>query len=825
MILIFEATLSSPSHNHTLKYPNNSNSIMSSTEDATLEQEIDDETAAIMKQRLGDKTRYGYDRYNVSLMIWLFDGEEKKYHYLLLPTLIPNMECAHTADMNTRTKTGLPSKKRTHLRAMCYDALHGINKKDETTIPIILQLLSFAIFTRYLKTFKKTTADNNQIRLSASSFESGCSALSYLFSESGIAKDVNETTKELWRELTSYKSGNKKASLKEKSQLGISIVEGKKPLPLKAYMYLAQILFESDKPEHVAAHTFLILQWNLISRAEFVLESKIDAIIFQNDAMLFDVGKTKTDQEGTRNIDHPWHLYSNVEHPHICCFLAMGRHLISNPTILAGKCSIFEGTGQYDRFCRILYDMVADPRYRDRFVSLGMPPQYFGTHSVRKGAVTHISTGITSCPPIASICLRANWSMPGVMNRYIKYENAGDQFVGKCVSGRTRMLKEFGASPAYFDFSTCDRRDCERYRRQLDDWIKDRMPIDGRSNEKVFAVFKMCISSIEYHKEFLMSNLHKVSNIRASVFMIETAPHTQHLTVKYPWNKTIDTPELTGIPPDILIMSEFEMMKQCMQNMKISLETSFDTSLKRELDARSIGSMMHFQVTEMMTRMDQVLSTISTKQSPAVSAPEEKADDEFYGEYSILDEDEEEDEVVIQFIDEATSNQLSLDRTKKQLKLRKYTVGLHHGRLNPLPSEWRYPKGLTLIQLINLWLIGVKDQNVPPLAIINTHCVFHFDNNARKYSKMKQVMRFVEEFGRQRGVWKTSNVWNGKSVTELWSAIWLDFTPYTSTITQHEAIPTDHKSRKGSVAFTTIYKKLEKAGNLKGNKARKRQRK
>ena len=320
------------------------------------------------------------------------------------------------------------------------------------------------------------------------------------------------------------------------------------------------------------------------------------------------------------------------------------------------------------------------------------------------------------------------------------------------------MLKEFGASPAYFDFSTCDRRDCERYRRQLDDWIKDRMPIDGRSNEKVFAVFKMCISSIEYHKEFLMTNLHKVSNIRASVFMIETAPHTQHLTVKYPWNKTIDTPELTGIPPDILIMSEFEMMKQCMQNMKISLETSFDTSLKRELDARSIGSMMHFQVTEMMTRMDQVLSTISTKQSPAVSAPEEKADDEFYGEYSILDEDEEEDEVVIQFVDEATSNQLSLDRTKKQLKLRKYSVGLHHGRLNPLPSEWRYPKGLTLIQLINLWLIGVKDQNVPPLAIINTHCVYHFDNNARKYSKMKQVMRFVEEFGRQRGVWKTSNV-------------------------------------------------------------------
>jgi hypothetical protein len=36
---------------------------------------------------------------------------------------------------------------------------------------------------------------------------------------------------------------------------------------------------------------------------------------------------------------------------------------------------------------------------------------------------------------------------------------------------------------------------------------------------------------------------------------------------------------------------------------------------------------MHFQVTEMMTRMDQVFRVISTKQSPAVSVPEEKKAD------------------------------------------------------------------------------------------------------------------------------------------------------------------------------------------------------
>ncbi len=62
--------------------------------------------------------------------------------------------------------------------------------------------------------------------------------------------------------------------------------------------------------------------------------------------------------------------------------------------------------------------------------------------------------------------------------------------------------------------------------------------------------------------------------------------------------------------------------------------------------------------------------------------------------------------------------------------------------------------------------------------------VRHFDNNARNYSKMKQVMGFVETFGRRRGVWLESNTrWDGKAVTILWSADWEDLSPYMSTKT------------------------------------------
>ena len=78
--------------------------------------------------------------------------------------------------------------------------------------------------------------------------------------------------------------------------------------------------------------------------------------------------------------------------------------------------------------------------HRDKFISLGMIPQHFGTHSIRKGAVTHISTGSTLSPPIASICIRGKWNMPEVMNEYINFENAGDQFVVGKYSRQRRMM-------------------------------------------------------------------------------------------------------------------------------------------------------------------------------------------------------------------------------------------------------------------------------------------------------------------------------------------------------------------------------------------------
>ena len=403
----------------------------------TQDDEMDRETDAVMRQRVADSTRGGYNSRNVSFMIWLFDSGEN-YHHLLEPCILSKMEESHARDKARRTKKGKPCKLRDYLREACLQALLNIDPSDPESMPVQLEMLNFIVFTRYLSTFKrlvnKTSAKKRKqtnekdfvldagsgkvetIRLSPSSFDGACSALAHLFTECGIYKETNTTSKELWTKLSAFKKGTRRLSAKERKELGLSTVEGKKPLPFKAYQYMAKILFESKNAEHIAAHTFLLLEWNLISRAEYVVGSMIDSVSFSGDAFLFDIGVTKTDQEGTRNVDHPWHVYANPEDPYICPFLAMARHLMNNPLILGGKRSLFEGSSQYERFNKIFNEIIHDPRYSGEFVALGIPPEHFGTHSIRKGAVTHIATGTTSCPPIASICLRANWAMPGVMN-------------------------------------------------------------------------------------------------------------------------------------------------------------------------------------------------------------------------------------------------------------------------------------------------------------------------------------------------------------------------------------------------------------------------
>ena len=198
--------------------------------------------------------------------------------------------------------------------------------------------------------------------------------------------------------------------------------------------------------------------------------------------------------------------------------------------------------------------------------------------------------------------------MPGVMNHYIKYESAGDQFTGKCVSGSSRMSTGFAISPEYFDFNSCDEAERENNENRIDNWIKSRMPLTAQSNEKVFGMFRICVSDLVYYNDFLKEHLHRNSMARTSIFLTEKIPFSNFVTTKYPWNKTSATPEMTGIPYDVLLMARMEDMRVIISYLKSPLETIFKTTLDSELDVREVGGSAYAQSKYFMT----MLATLSS---------------------------------------------------------------------------------------------------------------------------------------------------------------------------------------------------------------------
>ena len=149
------------------------------------------------------------------------------------------------------------------------------------------------------------------------------------------------------------------------------------------------------------------------------------------------------------------------------------------------------------------------------------------------------------------------------------------------------------------------------------------------------------------------------------------------------------------------------------------------------------------------------------------------------------------------------------DRTTQQLKKQKLTVGLYHGKLNPLPSIWEFPKRLTMINLMNMWLMGNIKENTPPLHYITKHHIEHIKNGPNNLSKLRQVMKRVKYFGLEGNFWELGS-WNGEGITQLWSTIWHRLDTYLSTEGNSNKMGCMEKSRKEQISWRTCYSNMQK---------------
>lgn len=341
----------------------------------------------------------------------------------------------------------------------------------------------------------------------------------------------------------------------EESQAGSLKDSGKRPLKFQQYIDLCSRSLRLLDTGFT--HLFLILSWNLMCRSKSTESVQLDHFSHENDAIGCVFYKSKTDQAGDKRRD-PKHLYANPNEPTACVFLALAIYLACNPQ--HGVSALFPGSNQRDRFSKSLARLANECQD-------GLSKNV-GTHSIRKGAATYVIAGSTSGPSIVNVCIRCGWALGHVMERYLHYDGAGDQYVGRVVAGLPLSSSKFACLPPHFTKDSAG---------DIDPVIKIVFPCVWQRCPQLRGVLALCLASLAYHCDFLVSSLplnHPLLSTPLFADVSMLARVRPFLTT----SSTLLHP--TGIPPHISIHARIEDIYQLLTAMPIEIKSLVESLFK-----------------------------------------------------------------------------------------------------------------------------------------------------------------------------------------------------------------------------------------------------
>ena len=435
--------------------------------------------------------------------------------------------------------------------------------------PIIFDLLTAKTFMTWLVTLKK--ADGSM--LSYSSYNGHRTGLFNLFRN--YRKKMSE---ELSNELTHHFRGLKR-KIAQSLQAGEGNIKvGKEPLSFGLYRFLGVCLMKESSKEFTFAHAFMTICWNLMCRSSNALQIHFSHMQWSDDALCIIFAHMKNDQTGERPRD-PRHIYPNPDKPEVCPILSLALYWVTN-SIELGADELFPGSNQYDRFRKILSRVVHLDAVATELERLGLGPEDLGTHSMRKGAATFCSSGSTACPSSSAIHLRAGWTLGGVQDSYIRYEAAGDMYVGRTLSGLPQDKAEFAAVGPYFE--PCN---------VVDDTVRHVFPnLPGRLHK----VGEHALASLVYHSDFVLETVNRNHPVR----LCYVYRNRELLDLLKPLAKVALPGDpsgryATGVPPHISLLNEMKNIESEIKRVLPALKesvTSTISGLVHELEERAIGA-------------------------------------------------------------------------------------------------------------------------------------------------------------------------------------------------------------------------------------------
>jgi hypothetical protein len=143
----------------------------------------------------------------------------------------------------------------------------------------------------------------------------------------------------------------------------------------------------------VFAHAFLLITWNLGCRVNNTCNIKFKDITWAHHFDCFQIifAHSKTDQTGEES-SYPRHIFGNPTTAVVCPLLSLAMYFSScfGGMNVTEEDYLFPGPKQEVRFSKILGRVLADNK--EEVKSLGYSLCQLGTHSIRKGSASYLTS-------------------------------------------------------------------------------------------------------------------------------------------------------------------------------------------------------------------------------------------------------------------------------------------------------------------------------------------------------------------------------------------------------------------------------------------------
>lgn len=325
-------------------------------------------------------------------------------------------------------------------------------------------------------------------------------------------------------------------------------------------------LKRSNKDSFVEGLCFWTIDWSMIGRPDNIGPIVLDRIGVSGDALTLRLTKGKKQQEGDANaFAHAFHIYSNPLNPMVCPVLWLSLHLMLHGEGMSnGK--LFAGPRPSAAIGNMMNAIREDTEVQEALLAEGKSVSSLGLYSARKAAATFVMSGVTDGPSYFSVKHRMLHKAGTVDDVYMKFAVAGDQYVGRTLSGLPLQSVKFATLPPHFVYS-------EEWPKERVDALMFRCFPDALVNRQGFyPVLQMCFASAVYHSEWLMDNVCADSVIRNLCVFTHNIGRCLMASGVVRSGLQSDCMVATGLPSNVRFFGEFAEIKESLKELNLVKE-------------------------------------------------------------------------------------------------------------------------------------------------------------------------------------------------------------------------------------------------------------